>query len=100
MTKIVINECFGGFVLSAEAQRRLKEVGVDVPGYSSDTGRGNPELVRIVEEMGPGASGGYARLAVVEVPDGVGWHVHEYDGFETVHENHRSWTSDGESENC
>lgn len=53
--------------------------------------RAHPLIVRVVEELGDAASGRYARLSVVEIPDGVSWHIDEYDGIESVHEDHRSW---------
>ena len=53
--------------------------------------RADPDLVKIVEEMGDAASGNYSMLKVVEIPDGVDWEIMEYDGAETIHEKHRSW---------
>jgi hypothetical protein len=41
--------------------------------------------------MGGLASGGFASLKVVEIPDGIEWEIDEYDGKETIHEKHRSW---------
>ena len=54
--------------------------------------RTNPLLVQVVEELGDAASGQCADLKVVEVPDGVKWVLDEYDGVETIHEEHRSWS--------
>jgi hypothetical protein len=54
-------------------------------------GRACPKLVALVEEWGERANGRYARLAVVEIPDGVEWEIDNYDGQESVHEKHRSW---------
>lgn len=103
MKKIVINACYGGFGLSDEAMVRyceLKGITVypekekDAWGFTSyfldapenrkkddynvlsdsDINRDDPALVQ-----------------VVEVPDDVSWHIAEYDGYESVAENHRSW---------
>ena len=49
-------------------------------------------LVQVVEELGKEANGSHAILAVIEIPDGVEWSLDEYDGIETVHECHRSWS--------
>lgn len=61
-----------------------------------DRQRAHPLLVQVVEELGPeretGASGMCAKLAVVEIQDGVEWEIGEYDGLERVDEQHRSWT--------
>lgn len=48
-------------------------------------------LVQVVEEMGDAASGKYAALKIVEIPDDVQWEIDEYDGNEHVAEVHRTW---------
>jgi hypothetical protein len=53
--------------------------------------RNDPMLVKAVEELGEKANGQFAKLEVVEIPDGIEWHLDEYDGIESIHENHRSW---------
>ena len=32
------------------------------------------------------------QLTIVDVPDEVKWHIHEYDGLEHVAEDHRTWS--------
>ena len=120
MTKIVINGCYGGFGLSRKATLRIRELKADpnfggpciigdvyvsseidaVPkpvttdyGLGSGNGlyRDDPILVKVVEELGEEASGGYAQLKIVEVPNDVTWHIEEYDGIEWVAEDHRTW---------
>lgn len=58
-----------------------------------DIDRWDPILVEVVEELEEKANGRFASLRVVDIPfeDGDGWYIDEYDGVETVHENHRSW---------
>lgn len=53
--------------------------------------RDDKDLVELVEEFGDKMSGCYARLKVVEIPDGVEWEIEEYDGNETIAEKHRTW---------
>jgi len=117
--KIVINDCFGGFTLSNKAHERLIELGVqyyksydDIPKdnkglyivksdsifgeyydnfYNSEY-RTNPLLIQVVEELGEEASGFAGELKIVEIPDGIQWEIHDYDGVETIHEIHRSWS--------
>ena len=89
--KVVINSCYGGYGLSKEA---YKELGLewDNYGYDYQEDRTNPKLVAVVEKLGEKASGGCANLNVVNIPDDVKWHIAEYDGFEHVAEDHRTWT--------
>jgi len=98
--KIVINSCYGGFGLSKAA---LKELGVDAPYGDVNNGdlgidednryayRSSTKLVEVVEKLGAAACGSYAKLEVIEIPEGVDWYIDEYDGMETVREVHRSW---------
>ena len=96
--KVVINTCYGGFQLSERAEnlwRKAKSI-PDAEGvYNWDIARDDPDLVRIVEELGDAASGAtYSQLKVIEVPTWVqekGWHINEYDGSEHVAENHKTW---------
>lgn len=69
----------------------------DTWGYYSDfhttsIDRNDALLVQIVEQLGEEADGDCAKLAIVEIPDGVNWEIHEYDGSESIHEVHRSWS--------
>lgn len=57
--------------------------------YDRYINRDDPALVQVVEELGDAANGGFARLRVVDVPDGVEWELDEYDGVESIHEVHR-----------
>ena len=91
--KVVINTCFGGFSLSNEAARRIR----DLKGTTKDIDiwdieRSDPALIQVIEELGKAANGSYADLRVVEIPDDVEWHIEEYDGLEHVAENHRTWS--------
>lgn len=59
----------------------------------SDIDRTDADLIHVVETIGSArASGWAAKLAVIEIPDGVDWELDEYDGRESVHEKHRSWS--------
>lgn len=144
--KIVVNNCYGGFGLSAAAivhylklkglscffytQKKYKhsggkdlyvritqkeaesELGImftftkghgvsfekwpkeegDGYFYDNDLKRDDPFLVQTVEELGvEKASGRLSKLRIVEIPDDIVWYIDEYDGIESVHENHRRW---------
>lgn len=112
MKKIVINEDFGGFGLSKKAMERLIELGnKEVKAYMKevskdnkpslsttfdafypDIERDNPDLIKVVEELGDEANSSFASLKVVEIPDDVDWEIQEYDGREWIAEKHRTWS--------
>lgn len=117
--KLAVNKCYGGFDLSDKAHERLIELGISyfesfdsmpkkdrdlyvVNSQSEGFGkyysnfwdyknRTNPLLIQVIEELGKEASGKFGKIRIVEIPDDVQWEIDEYDGFETVHEIHRSW---------
>ena len=88
--KIVINACYGGFGLSLEAMSYLSERGYKESEY--DIERNDPRLIECVETLGKKTNGNYASLKVIEIPDGTEWELQEYDGRESVHEKHKSWS--------
>jgi len=90
--KVLINDCYGGFGLSKEAEARyVKETGIQSSMYDWEIDRTDPILIAIVEEMGKDSWGLYAELKVVEIPDGIEWEISEYDGMEHIAEEHRTW---------
>lgn len=60
--------------------------------YDENIKRDDPDLVKVVEELGEKANGSYAELKVVEIPDGINWEIDEYDGNESIEEKHNSWS--------
>ena len=94
MQKIAINTDFGGFSLSDEAIDLYKILTgippVDEVNYW-ELARDDAVLVQIIEQLGDRANSRYSELKIIEIPDGVKWHVSEYDGLEHVAENHRTW---------
>jgi hypothetical protein len=80
MKKIVINAAYGGFRLGS---RELTYLGMP---FEWEWKRDDPKLVKMVE------TGEFNEdLKIVEIPDDVDWIIQEYDGFEWVAENHRTW---------
>ena len=77
--KFVINNCFGGYGFS---QDFLDKYGEDLAVLK----RNNPKLVSAVEEFGEdNASGYYADLRIVEIPDDyTDYYINEYDVAETL----------------
>lgn len=91
--RIVINTIHGGFGLSSQAERMVKErTGITDPILLDfQIARDDPVLVAVVRELGKKANGRFASLKIVEVPYGVDWTIEEYDGVEWVAEKHRIW---------
>lgn len=59
--------------------------------YYGNLERDDADLIAVVEELGEEADGRFARLKVIDIPDDIEWVIDDYDGFETIHEAHRSW---------
>ena len=116
--KIAINRDFGGFSLSEQAFQKLltlKNIEFEVEETDSFIGnayylagrkhaettyisqwefyenRADADLIAVIEEFGKAAGGNYASIAIVEIPDGIDWHIVEYDGLEHVAEAHKTW---------
>ena len=106
--KVVLNSCFGGFGLSKAAIQMLRDkhglnifsdygyVDNDDFGISDDNRdayRMDKRLISVVKKLGVDkASGDHAKLRIVSVPDDVvdvhGWHISDYDGIDTIHQDH------------
>lgn len=107
--KLVLNKCYGGFSISREAaefmakngceraKQELAESGSNWYGYGYvDTmedgyDRTSEHLILAVETLKDKASGWGSSLKVVDIPDGTDYYIDDYDGIETVRENHKSW---------
>jgi hypothetical protein len=87
-----VKECENWHEMTLEERRAYNEAQGKQILYDRNIGRNDPDLVAVVEELGQKASGQFAKLHVVEIPDDVQWEVSEYDGFESIEEVHRSWS--------
>jgi hypothetical protein len=90
---VVINDCYGGFGLSARARSEYcRLAGLKENDCSErDIRRDDPYLVKVVKELGMGANGPHSNLKIVEIPGDVEWLIQDYDGAEWVAEKHRTW---------
>ena len=50
-----------------------------------DFERTDPDLIKVVEELGEKANSNYSELEIVEIPNGFEYTIDEYDGMETVY---------------
>jgi len=119
--KVAINRCFGGFGITDAAFEKLlnrKGIAFDKVEKKEDSAflgasyykvghagddqhylshsefyedRSDPDLIAVIEEMGDAANDWAAEIGIIEIPDDVKWHIHEYDGIEHVAEDHRTW---------
>lgn len=94
-TRISVDEAPQAFI-SYTITEDLGEVTNNLPNddtFWSDYNveRDDPMLIKVVEEMGKESFGSYSELEIVEIPDDVEWEIDDYDGYESIHEKHRSW---------
>ena len=68
--KIVLNTCCGIFNLSTAARERYIELSGQRPENWLTIDRTDKFLVQVVEELGQGAAGRFAELAVVDITPG------------------------------
>ena len=54
--------------------------------------RTSVHLILAVETLKEKANGSSASLRIIEIPDGIDYFIDEYDGRESIHEQHRSWS--------
>lgn len=116
--KVAINNSYGGFNLSDKAfellldrkgvkyekvesrysdiwlyyekgHARNDDFFISRDDYYSD--RSDPDLIKIIEELGEDADGYASSLKIVNIPEDIEWHISSYDGLEHVAENHRIW---------
>jgi len=53
--------------------------------------RSHPLMLKIIEELGEDANGQHSKIEIIEIPDDVEYTIDDYDGMESIHENHRMW---------
>ena len=59
--------------------------------WDNDIKRDNKILVKVVKELKEEANGKRAELKIVRIPADVRYEIEEYDGRESIHEEHESW---------
>lgn len=90
--KIIINKSFGVFDISKKALDLFYErIGTEIIDLYVTDLRVNPIFISIVEELCEESYGKRSKLKVIEIPDDIDYYISDYDGIESVHENHRIW---------
>ncbi len=84
--KVLINRCYGGFGFSEEFENHMKE---KYPHLYENTDEFIDPRVGVYAEEAVAfgldkASGPFADLYADEIPDGVLYDIHEYDGMEYI----------------
>ena len=72
----------------------IEESSVDFAKFDLylDSGhREDPILIEVVEELGDSANGSFAKLVIVDIPDGMKYEIDDYDGVETLHQKVKKW---------
>lgn len=90
---IAINDDYGGFSLSREAQKILKEKDPSMRlSYSSPKFRASPHLIEIIRSMDKKAGDSCSSIIITTVPreylERNAVTINEYDGKESIHLNH------------
>lgn len=59
---------------------------------TQDVERDNKKLIELMNQWGSGrCSGRCANLKIIEIPKHIDYYIDDYDGVETIHEQHNSW---------
>ncbi len=84
---VVLNTCYGGFGLSDKGKELYKIYSnKDKPLDEYGISRHNPNLVRVVQELGTESYGRYAKLEIENIPIEFKdcYEITEYDGTERI----------------
>jgi hypothetical protein len=89
ITKVVINDGWGGFGLSEEAIEMFKKIKKEKKesynfSYDSKIERNDEDLIKVVETLGGLANAVCASLKIVEIPKGIQYKINDYDGWEEI----------------
>lgn len=92
MTKVAINNCWGGFDISSECLDLYNKMSGKKEKYGHNIERDDPNLIKAIEQIGEDkASDRLSKIKIIEIPDGIEYEIDDYDGMESIHESHRSW---------
>jgi len=64
-----------------------------IESHNYNAWRADKRLIEAIEQIGENKSGGsLAEISIVEIPDSIEWSIDEYDGIESIHEEHEVWS--------
>lgn len=105
MPKILVNNAYGGYTVSYDLARLAGQLGYKRAqtaaetwdryseySLSDDEDRSHPAMISAYEMLE--ASGNIEALndlRIADIPDDAKWFIDDYDGIETVREEHRTW---------
>lgn len=116
MVKVAINATFGAFTIKKHvaewmAERENKRAIAELKehegrewygfghsdeftnGWADEESRIDPDLIAAIEHFGESINDPPSTIIkIVEIPDDVDWYIHNYDGWESIHEVHREWS--------
>ncbi len=105
MPKVLVNSAYGGFTVSYDLVRLAGQLGYKRAQTVAETwerhseysmgeleDRIHPAMVAAYEQLeAKGNTEALHDLRVADVPDDAKWFIDDYDGIETVREEHRTW---------
>lgn len=67
-----------------------EDFGIETKEFDFYAFRVHPDLIEAIETS-ENPNGQCSEIKIITIPDNIEWTIDEYDGIETVHEQHRSW---------
>ena len=89
--KVAINEKHTGFRVSPEGIRLYESLsGKPFPDHAFHKSyefryRTDPYLIQVIETLKDRASAPGAKLVIKQIPSDIDWHIHFYDGYESIY---------------
>ncbi len=80
------------FELTLKERQKHNEAYANQRFYDKEVDREDPVLIEAIKSLGTErASGRFAKLKIVRIPEDVKYTIEEYDGAEWIAEVHRTW---------
>ena len=92
--KVAINNDWGGFSLDKDTLNRYNQLSGKSEKYDWKIKRNDKHLIQAIEEAKKKDKVHcfIEDIKIVEISDDVEYEIHDYDGMESIHEVHRSWS--------
>ena len=71
--------------------RVCRKTYLEYQGLTYEVRRDDPNLIKVIKELGEESFGDFAHLKIVKVPSRLQYKIIDYDGYETVTEQFRTF---------